>query len=91
MVDRSRSRARGGSGIEPFVAQLDGGAEGGFYQEVVDHFYYAQLRAQGEDTTEPRKITGRVPIAEVGNLMRALGYYPSEREIDEMTQERNRK
>ena len=52
-----------------------------------DYFYYAQLRAQGEDTTEPRRITGRVPISELGNLMRALGYYPSEREIDELQHE----
>jgi len=78
---------KGGVGIEPFVSQLDGGAEGAFYQEIVDHFYYAQLRAQGENTTEPRKITGKVPISELGNMMRSLGFYPSGREIDEMTAE----
>ena len=83
----SASAARGGSGIEPFVAQLDGGAEGGFYQEVVDHFYYAQLRAQGEDTTEPRKITGDVPISQLGNMMRSLGFYPSQREAEEIMAE----
>merc|ERR1712060_615545 len=60
---------------------------GEFYKEMVDYFYYAQLRAQGEDTIEPRRITGRVPFAELGNLMRAIGYYPSEREIDEIVQE----
>jgi len=78
---------KGGQGIEPFVAQLDGGADGQFYEEIVDHFYYAQLRAQGENTTEPREITGKVPISELGNLMCALGFYPSGREIDEMTAE----
>ena len=77
----------GGSGIAPFVSQLDGGAQGIFYQEIVDHFYYAQLRAQGEDSTEPRKITGKVPMSELGNMMRSLGFYPSGREIDEMTSE----
>ena len=47
----------------PFVAQLDGGAEGSFYQEIIDHFYYAQLRAQGvraeldvSDERFPKKI-----------------------------------
>ena len=79
--------AAGGVGIEPYVAQLDGGVGGDFYQEMIDHFYYAQLRAQGEDTTMPRKITGEVPVPQLGNLMRALGFYPSQREIDEMTQE----
>jgi len=79
--------AAGGEGLAPFEALLEGGKEGSFYQEMQDYFVYAQLRAQGEDTIEARKINGRVPIAEVGNLMRALGFYPSEREIDEMTQE----
>ena len=69
------------------MAQLDGGVDGDFYQEMIDHFYYAQLRAQGEDTTEERKITGEVPISQLGNLMRALGFYPTQREVDEMTQE----
>jgi Ca2+-binding EF-hand superfamily protein len=69
------------------VSQLEGGAEGSFYQEIVDHFYYAQLRAQGEDTTEPRRITGEVPISQLGNMMRSLGFYPSQREVDELTQE----
>jgi len=77
----------GGEGLTPFEAQLEGGKDGAFYQEMVDYFYYAQLRAQGEDTTEPRRITGRVPLTEVGNLMRALGYYPSERELEEISQE----
>ena len=79
--------AAGGAGIEPFVTQLDGGAEGSFYQEMMDHFYYAQLRAQGEDTTDPRKITGTVPISQLGNMMRSLGFYPSQREVDEVMQE----
>ena len=79
--------AAGGNGIEPFVAQLDGGAGGDFYQEMIDHFYYAQLRAQGEDTTAARKITGEVPITQIGNMMRSLGFYPSTREVDEMMQE----
>ena len=53
----------------------------------MDYFYYAQLRAQGEDSTEARQITGRVPLTEIGNLLRSLGFYPSEREIDEIVQE----
>jgi WD40 repeat protein/Ca2+-binding EF-hand superfamily protein len=79
--------AAGGGGLAPYLALLEGGAGGALHQEMRDYFYYAQLRAQGEDTTEPRRITGRVPISELGNLMRALGYYPSEREIDELCHE----
>eukprot|EP00966_Prymnesium_polylepis_P196218 4547648-Prymnesium_polylepis.1 len=77
-----RTVKSGGEGLAPFVALIDGGADGPLYQEMLDYFYYAQLRAQGEDTTEPRRITGLVPVSEVGNLMRSLGFYPSEKEVE---------
>merc|ERR1740130_1918391 len=51
--------AAGGGGLAPHLSLLDGGAGGTHHQEMRDYFYYAQLRAQGEDTTEPRRITGR--------------------------------
>ncbi|GMH38860.1 hypothetical protein BSKO_06758 [Bryopsis sp. KO-2023] len=57
--------------------------------EIQDYFYYTQIRCQGEDTTEERRITGRVPIDHMANLMRALGYYPSQAEIQSMTEELN--
>lgn len=47
-------------------------------QELVDYFFYALLRTQGEDTTEERSTASVVPVAEVPNIMRALGYYPTE-------------
>lgn len=72
----------GGEGVAPFVALIDGGADGSLYQEMIDYFYYAQLRAQGEDTTEPRLISGLVPISDVGNMMRSFGFYPSEKDIE---------
>lgn len=71
----------------PFVAMLDGGEGGEAHEELIDYFYYAQLRTEGEDTTRPRQITNTVPLTEIPNLMRALGYYPSEREITNMVNE----
>lgn len=56
-------------------------------EDLVDYFYYAQLRTQGEDTTEERKITGTVPLKEIPNLVRALGYYPTELECANMIAE----
>jgi len=82
-----RTVKAGGEGVAPFVALIDGGADGPLYQEMMDYFYYAQLRAQGEDTTEPRRITGLVPVSEVGNLMRSLGFYPSEKEVEDLMSE----
>jgi hypothetical protein len=77
----------GGVGVEPFLQLLDGGATGRFYQEIKDFFVYAQLRAQGEETTEPRNVKLEVPLAEVPNLMRALGYYPTEADVENLVSE----
>jgi len=40
--------------------------------------------SQGEDSTEPRKADGLVPIARIPDLVRALGYYPTEAEVANM-------
>lgn len=44
----------------PYVNLLEGGNNGEFYHEILDYFYFSQLRAQGEDTTDGRTITGKV-------------------------------
>jgi WD40 repeat protein len=85
-----RAAAGGGAGAAPIERLLDGGRDGPFYSEMADYFCYAQLRAQGEDSVEERQVPGRVPAAELPNLMRALGFYPSDREIDEIVQVRQR-
>jgi len=79
--------AKGGSGVEPFLGLIEGGPEGEFYSELVDYFYYAQLVSQGEESTEPRKSTGEVPLDRIPDLMRALGYYPTEQEVQNMCSE----
>ena len=42
---------------------------------------------QGEMSTRKRSTDGRVPLEEIPNLMRSLGYYPTERDIENMTTE----
>lgn len=61
--------------------------EASMLDEIKNYFYYAQIRYQGEDTTEERQITGQVSLDTVPNLMRALGYYPSQAEIQDMVDE----
>jgi len=85
------SVALGGSGDEPYEALIPGGKSGEFYDEMCNYFYLAQLRAQGEDSTEEREITGRVPIGMVPDVLCALGYYPSNFEIRDLTHEVKRK
>ena len=68
---------------------LEGGVDGEFYGEVKDYYLYSQLRAQGEDSTADRLagIDKPVPTSEIPRLLRALGHYPSERELSDIFRE----
>mmetsp|Transcript_42036 Transcript_42036/g.105703 ORF Transcript_42036/g.105703 Transcript_42036/m.105703 type:complete len:986 (+) Transcript_42036:60-3017(+) len=77
----------GGAGIEPFVKLLDGGEEGEFFSDMKDYFYYSQIRSQDEDTTKARMLDGMIPVTEIPHLMCALGYFPTQLEIKNMTAE----
>ncbi len=68
-------------GVDPYVALLDGGAEGDAYKEIQDLFIFSQIRSQGEDTMSPRICGDRMPLSEVPNFMRAIGFYPTEYEV----------
>jgi hypothetical protein len=77
----------GGDGIEPFVKLLEGGEEGEFFADMKDYFYYSQIRSQGEDTTKARTLDGTLPADEIPHLMCALGYFPTQLEIQNMITE----
>ena len=68
---------------------LEGGIGGAFYGEVKDYFLYSQLRAQGEDCTAARfaGIDKPVPTSEIPRMLRALGHYPSDRELGDIFRE----
>lgn len=71
----------GGQDLSPYYCLLDGGAKGWLVNEMKDLFYYAQVLDQGENTTAPRVITETVSTKEIPNLMRAIGFYPSNDEV----------
>lgn len=73
--------------LAPYLALLEGGKDGAFYHEIVDYFYLAQLRVQGENATASREITATIPLREIPNVMRALGFYPTDLEIQHMCSE----
>jgi hypothetical protein len=87
----------GGDGLEPFLNMLEGGKTGEFLHQLEDYFYFAQIRAQGEDSMEKRvvcsvsdarwrpdavQVSDKVPLAEVPSIFRALGCFLSEYEIN---------
>jgi len=79
--------ALGGEGIEPFVNLIEGGRDGKAFQDIKDFFYYSMIRSKDENTTKTRKLNGTVPLVELPNLMRAMGYYPTEMEVTNMKDE----
>ncbi|BFZ18180.1 hypothetical protein BsWGS_21219 [Bradybaena similaris] len=77
----------GGEDLIPFYGLLEGGRDGELFAELEDLFYYAQLRHQGISSLEKREISNKVPVSEVPFIMRAMGFYPSEQEIQDMLNE----
>lgn len=77
----------GGEGLTPFYGLLEGGRDGELFAELENYFYFAQLRSQGLDTTEKREVSTVIPLDQIPFLMRALGFYPSEQEIEDMLNE----
>ncbi|GAB5366894.1 hypothetical protein AAMO2058_001183000 [Amorphochlora amoebiformis] len=77
----------GGDPNKAYLGMLEGGESGEEAKSIMDYFYLSQLKVQGLRTTEARKITGRIPGPQVVNVFRAMGFFPSESEIDDLTQE----
>ncbi|XP_046596997.1 cilia- and flagella-associated protein 251-like [Neodiprion lecontei] len=77
----------GGSSLSPFYCLIDGGQDGWLLNEMQDLFYYAQILHQGENTTATRIVSDKVSITQLPNLMRAVGYYPSACELEELMTE----
>ena len=74
----------GGGGDAPFLKLIE---EGDFYSDMKDYFYYSQIRSKGEQTTETRVLDGSIPLSELNNMMCALGYFPTQMEVENMMNE----
>ncbi|EER15749.1 hypothetical protein Pmar_PMAR021667, partial [Perkinsus marinus ATCC 50983] len=83
----SLAKAADFDGIESYMSMIEGGREGELLKDMKQFFYYSQLRSQGEQTMRARKLDGMIPIAEIPNMMCALGFFPSQLEIQNMTAE----
>ncbi|TRZ04184.1 hypothetical protein DNTS_007802 [Danionella cerebrum] len=80
------SAALGGSDMLPFY-ELLGGRDGQLFKEMEEYFYYCQLQNQDINSMETRLVSTHIPLANVPLLMRALGFYPSEQELEDMQNE----
>ncbi len=46
--------------LRPYFSLLEGGEGGELHCDIVDYFYYCQLRHLGEDSMETRNLTGMI-------------------------------
>ena len=78
--------ALGSSSASAAAARASGGAvtAAEVYEELVDAFHHSQLRADGLHKSGERRVTGRIPLAEAVVMMRTLGFYPSEAQVEEI-------
>lgn len=77
----------GGEGIDPHLTLLEGGRDGLMYQEMVDFFYYTQIKSKDENTTKPRTLGDHVDRVYIHGLMAAMGFYPSQADLTYMYNE----
>jgi len=77
----------GGDGIEPHLTLLEGGRDGLMYQEMVNFFYYTQIKSRDENTTKPRTLGDYVDKIYIHGLMAAMGFYPSQADLNYMYNE----
>ncbi|KAF5297677.1 hypothetical protein FQA39_LY12008 [Lamprigera yunnana] len=75
---------KGGTSLEPYHCLIEGGMTGWLFKEMEDSFYYMQILHQGEHSVLPRKVSDYIPVVELPDLMRAVGFYPTEYEIETM-------
>ncbi|KAG5322215.1 CF251 protein, partial [Pseudoatta argentina] len=77
----------GGEGLSPFYCLIKGGKKGWLANEMKALFYYAQILHQGENTTAARIISDIVVVDQISNLMRAIGYCLTDKEIENIMTE----
>ncbi|CAH8571829.1 unnamed protein product [Schistosoma guineensis] len=58
-----------------------------FLEEMKDYFYYSMIRTQGICCMDERKTSFTIPITEIPFVMRAIGFYPTEAEVENMINE----
>ena len=61
---------------------LEGGQDGLKYQDMIDFFYYAQIKSKDENTTKHRILNDTVPKDSIHGLFAAMNFYPSEKDLN---------
>lgn len=73
--------------LKMYPELLEGGEDGEFYTDLKNFFYYSQIRRKEENATKAHKLDGKIPLKEIQNLIIALGFYPTLKEIENIQNE----
>lgn len=73
---------KGGGELAPYYTLIDGGVMGWLVREMQDLFYYMQILNQGIDDSGPRRITNKIELTELPSMIRAVGCYLTEYEVN---------
>ncbi|KAJ2952482.1 hypothetical protein O0L34_g6800 [Tuta absoluta] len=74
----------GGGDLDPYYCLVENGRPGWLFQEVRDMFYYIQILCQGTFSPAMRRVKDFIPIDSLPDLMRALGFFLTEYEVENM-------
>ncbi|XP_045514979.1 cilia- and flagella-associated protein 251-like [Pieris brassicae] len=75
---------QGGGDLDPYYCLVEDGRPGWLFHEIRDLFYYIQILCQGTFSPEIRRVKDYIPIDSLPDMMRALGYFPSEYEVENL-------
>ncbi|XP_045785662.1 cilia- and flagella-associated protein 251-like isoform X2 [Maniola jurtina] len=77
----------GGGDLDPYYCLIENGRPGWLFHEIRDLFYYIQILCQGTFSPAMRQVKDYIPVDSLPDLMRALGYFPSEYEVENLVVE----
>ncbi|XP_075969110.1 cilia- and flagella-associated protein 251-like [Anticarsia gemmatalis] len=81
----------GGGDLDPYYCLIEDMRPGWLFQEIRDLFYYIQILCQGTFSPAMRRVKDYIPIDSLPDLMRALGFFPSDYEVENLLVEAKHK
>ena len=69
------------SQTEDFLSSVSGSIDSKLYKDMKDLFSYVQIEKGA------KSLSNTIPIEDIATLCRALGYFPTEKETEDMMNE----
>lgn len=86
-IERIKNNTENNEEMEmtPFYDLLEGGKGGELHEDIMDYFYYCQLKLN--NSMKSMNLVPAIPVEDIPSMVRAIGYYPSEEEVESMVNE----